>query len=72
MPPSSGEDHVDMTESTGLTNVKATPLQVLVTPRLDPKFYFTTEPPQLLSISDLISQNYKDVGDIIHNYSYFI
>ncbi|KAK0603345.1 hypothetical protein LWI29_003976 [Acer saccharum] len=39
MPPSSGEDHVDMTESNGLTNLKATPLQVLVTPCLDPKFY---------------------------------
>ncbi|KAK1587889.1 hypothetical protein Q3G72_017955 [Acer saccharum] len=39
VPPSSGEDHVDMTESNGMTNLKATPLQVLVTPRLDPKFY---------------------------------
>ncbi|KAH7566499.1 hypothetical protein JRO89_XS08G0173000 [Xanthoceras sorbifolium] len=34
----SSED-VDMTESTGLTNLKATPLQVLVTPCLDPKLY---------------------------------
>ncbi|KAA3474308.1 Integrase, catalytic core [Gossypium australe] len=30
---------VDMTESTGLTNLKATPLQVLITPRLDSKLY---------------------------------
>ncbi|KAJ4838352.1 hypothetical protein Tsubulata_019991 [Turnera subulata] len=34
----SSED-VDMTESSGLTNLKATPLQVLLTPRLNPKFY---------------------------------
>lgn len=32
-------DDVDMTESTGLTNLKATPLQVVVTPCLDPKLY---------------------------------
>ena len=30
---------VDMTESFGLTNLKATPLEVLLTPRLDTKFY---------------------------------
>ncbi|XP_059624703.1 cytochrome P450 CYP82D47-like [Cornus florida] len=30
---------VDMTESPGLTNLKATPLEVLLTPRLDSKFY---------------------------------
>ncbi|XP_031262475.1 xanthotoxin 5-hydroxylase CYP82C2-like isoform X2 [Pistacia vera] len=37
MKPSNGA--VDMTESPGLTNIKATPLEVLVTPRLDPKLY---------------------------------
>lgn len=30
---------VDMTESTGLTNLKATPLEVVITPRLDTKLY---------------------------------
>ncbi|MBA0577496.1 hypothetical protein Golob_024710 [Gossypium lobatum] len=30
---------VDMTESPGLTNPKATPLEVLITPRLDSKLY---------------------------------
>ncbi|CAJ1929820.1 unnamed protein product [Sphenostylis stenocarpa] len=30
---------VDMTESVGLTNLKATPLEVLLTPRLDTKLY---------------------------------
>ncbi|QCD91285.1 cytochrome P450 CYP82D47-like isoform X2 [Vigna unguiculata] len=30
---------VDMTESIGLTNLKATPLEVLLTPRLDSKLY---------------------------------
>ncbi|PIA56145.1 hypothetical protein AQUCO_00700475v1 [Aquilegia coerulea] len=30
---------VDMTESAGLTNVKATPLQVVITPRLRPELY---------------------------------
>ncbi|KAK7309241.1 hypothetical protein RJT34_05805 [Clitoria ternatea] len=30
---------VDMTESIGLTNLKATPLEVLLTPRLDAKLY---------------------------------
>lgn len=30
---------VDMTESPGLTNVKATPLEVLLAPRLDSKLY---------------------------------
>ncbi|KAG5061139.1 hypothetical protein JHK87_002168 [Glycine soja] len=30
---------VDMTESIGLTNLKATPLEVLLTPRLDTKLY---------------------------------
>ncbi|KAK4840986.1 hypothetical protein QYF36_022999 [Acer negundo] len=39
MPPSSGEDHVDMTKSNGLTNLKATPLPVLLTPCLEAKFY---------------------------------
>ncbi|XP_026400311.1 cytochrome P450 82C4-like [Papaver somniferum] len=34
----SGEP-TDMTESPGLTNVKATPLDLLVTPRLSPKLY---------------------------------
>ncbi|KAJ0039815.1 hypothetical protein Pint_28162 [Pistacia integerrima] len=37
MKPSNGA--VDMTESPGLTNIKATPLEVLLTPRLDPKLY---------------------------------
>lgn len=32
-------DNVDMTESLGLTNLKATPLQILLTPRLDARFY---------------------------------
>ena len=32
-------DDVDMTESTGLTNLKATPLEVLFTPRLSSKLY---------------------------------
>ncbi|KAG4175495.1 hypothetical protein ERO13_A11G188700v2 [Gossypium hirsutum] len=36
--PSKLED-VDMTESTGLTNLKATPLEVLITPRLESKLY---------------------------------
>ncbi|KAK6237557.1 hypothetical protein QUC31_003026 [Theobroma cacao] len=36
--PSKLED-IDMTESTGLTNLKATPLEVLFTPRLDSKLY---------------------------------
>ncbi|XVF61917.1 hypothetical protein PTKIN_Ptkin08bG0173400 [Pterospermum kingtungense] len=30
---------VDMTESPGLSNVKATPLEVLLTPRLSPELY---------------------------------
>ncbi|KAK2997946.1 hypothetical protein RJ639_026334 [Escallonia herrerae] len=30
---------VDMTESTGLTNIKATPLEVLLAPRLSPNIY---------------------------------
>ncbi|XVF36193.1 hypothetical protein REPUB_Repub19eG0037100 [Reevesia pubescens] len=30
---------VDMTESAALTNIKATPLEVLITPRLSPKIY---------------------------------
>ncbi len=30
---------VDMTESPGLTNLKATPLEVLITPRLPSKLY---------------------------------
>ncbi|XP_044469627.1 cytochrome P450 CYP82D47-like [Mangifera indica] len=30
---------VDMTESPGMTNIKATPLEVLLIPRLDPKLY---------------------------------
>ncbi|KAF9608864.1 hypothetical protein IFM89_011902 [Coptis chinensis] len=30
---------VDMTESAGLTNIKATPLEVLITPRLPPNLY---------------------------------
>ena len=33
---------VDMTESPGLTNLKATPLEVLITPRLPSKFYGLT------------------------------
>ena len=33
---------VDMTESIGLTNLKATPLEVLLTPRLDIKLYMET------------------------------
>ncbi|KAE8705019.1 Cytochrome P450 82A3 [Hibiscus syriacus] len=36
--PSKFED-IDMTESTGLTNLKATPLEVLITPRLESKLY---------------------------------
>ncbi|XVE82714.1 hypothetical protein DITRI_Ditri16bG0028100 [Diplodiscus trichospermus] len=36
--PSKLED-IDMTESNGLTNLKATPLEVLFTPRLDSKLY---------------------------------
>ncbi|XVF17778.1 hypothetical protein REPUB_Repub10bG0152900 [Reevesia pubescens] len=32
-------EDVDMTESTGLTNLKATPLEVLFSPRLNPKLY---------------------------------
>ncbi|KAA3474309.1 cytochrome P450 CYP82D47-like [Gossypium australe] len=32
-------EDVDMTESPGLTNLKATPLEVLITPRLDSKLY---------------------------------
>ncbi|PKI36145.1 hypothetical protein CRG98_043444 [Punica granatum] len=34
-----GNASVDMTESSGLANLKATPLEVLVTPRLNPKLY---------------------------------
>ncbi|KAK9940130.1 hypothetical protein M0R45_016804 [Rubus argutus] len=30
---------IDMTESFGITNVKATPLEVLIKPRLSHKFY---------------------------------
>ncbi|XVE94801.1 hypothetical protein REPUB_Repub02eG0040800 [Reevesia pubescens] len=30
---------VDMTETVGLTNIKASPLEVLITPRLSPKIY---------------------------------
>ncbi|KAI3451537.1 hypothetical protein Pfo_008202 [Paulownia fortunei] len=33
------EEVVDMTESAGLTNIKATPLDVLVAPRLSPSLY---------------------------------
>lgn len=33
------EEDVDMTESNGLTNLKATPLQVSVKPRLNPELY---------------------------------
>ncbi|KAK6150746.1 hypothetical protein DH2020_015678 [Rehmannia glutinosa] len=33
------DDVVDMTESAGLTNIKATPLDVLVAPRLSPSLY---------------------------------
>ncbi|RYQ80492.1 hypothetical protein Ahy_Scaffold1g106869 isoform J [Arachis hypogaea] len=36
---SPSDEAVDMTESFGLTNLKATPLQVLLTPRLHPKLY---------------------------------
>ncbi|KAE8696185.1 Cytochrome P450 82C2 [Hibiscus syriacus] len=36
--PSKLED-IDMTESTGLTNLKATPLEVLISPRLESKLY---------------------------------
>lgn len=32
-------EQVDMTESAGLTNIKATPLQLLVAPRLPPHLY---------------------------------
>lgn len=34
-----GDTDIDMTESPGLTNLKATPLQVYVTPRLRPQIY---------------------------------
>ncbi|PKI36147.1 hypothetical protein CRG98_043446 [Punica granatum] len=34
-----GNTRVDMTESSGLTNFKATPLEVLVTPRLNSELY---------------------------------
>lgn len=37
----SNEGHVDMTQSPGLTNLKATPLQVLLKPRLSFKVYGT-------------------------------
>ncbi|XP_010548393.1 PREDICTED: cytochrome P450 CYP82D47-like [Tarenaya hassleriana] len=33
------EEDMDMTESNGLVNLKATPLEVMVTPRLDPHLY---------------------------------
>ncbi|XP_027362116.1 cytochrome P450 CYP82D47-like [Abrus precatorius] len=36
---SPSNQNVDMTESIGLTNLKATPLDVLLTPRLDTKLY---------------------------------
>ncbi|KAL2348437.1 hypothetical protein Fmac_002437 [Flemingia macrophylla] len=36
---SPSDQEVDMTESIGLTNLKATPLEVLLTPRLDTKLY---------------------------------
>ncbi|GMI94027.1 cytochrome P450, family 82, subfamily C, polypeptide 4 [Hibiscus trionum] len=32
-------EDIDMTESTGLTNLKATPLEVVITPRLESKLY---------------------------------
>lgn len=35
----SGDGDVDMTESAGLTNLKATPLEVLLTPRLRSELY---------------------------------
>ncbi|KAF8029706.1 hypothetical protein BT93_E2208 [Corymbia citriodora subsp. variegata] len=33
------DEPVDMTESPGLTNLKASPLEVLLVPRLDQKVY---------------------------------
>lgn len=30
---------IDMTESAGLTNIKATPLKILIAPRLSPTLY---------------------------------
>lgn len=34
-----GDEEVDMSESVGLTNLKATPLDVLIAPRLSPNLY---------------------------------
>ncbi|KAL8477716.1 hypothetical protein ACS0TY_029858 [Phlomoides rotata] len=36
----SDDKEVDMSESGGLTNMKATPLDVLVAPRLSPTLYY--------------------------------
>lgn len=34
-----GDEAVDMTETSGFTNIKVTPLKIILTPRLDEKFY---------------------------------
>ncbi|KAJ0097958.1 hypothetical protein Patl1_28807 [Pistacia atlantica] len=54
-------DPVDMTQSPGLLNEKVTPLEVLITPRLDSKLYIN-----LLALSICIYQSYQSKKPITH------